>query len=102
MNEQSKVSRRQVLAAAGAVALTGVTAGADQKAASHGRVKQSIVYWCFRSAGEKWDVETTCRVAVELGCPSVELVDPAEWGTLKKHGLTCAIAINGITTTPPF
>jgi hydroxypyruvate isomerase len=76
--------------------------GLSTQAATRGRVKQSICFWCFNSAGEKWDVETTCGVAKDLGCVSVELVDPADWGTLKKHGLTCAIAMNGITTSPPF
>jgi hydroxypyruvate isomerase len=73
---------------------------AAEPAATRGRVKQSVAYWCFNSAGEKWDVDTTCRVAKELGVASVELVDPAEWGTLKKHGLTCAIAMNGISGVP--
>ena len=26
-----------------------------------GRVKQSVVYWCFNARGEKWDAEKTCR-----------------------------------------
>src|SRR5205085_3215215 len=78
----------------------GSSRAAAEKAATRGRVKQSIAFWCFNSAGEKWDVETTCRVAKDLGCPSVELVDPAEWGTLKKYGLVCAIAMNGIAGVP--
>jgi hydroxypyruvate isomerase len=98
------LSRRQLLrATAAAVILPPVIDGglaAAQPAATRGRVKQSIAFWCFNSAGEKWDVDTTCRVAKELGCPSVELVDPAEWGTLKKHGLTCAIAMNGMAGVP--
>ena len=28
------------------------------------------------------------------------MVDPADWGTLKKHGLICAIAMNGISGVP--
>jgi hydroxypyruvate isomerase len=101
MSAYTQLSRRGLLGAvAGAVALSGVPALAAEKSATRGRVKQSIAFWCFNSAGEKWDVETTCQVATTLGCPSVELVDPAEWGTLKKHGLVCAIAMNGITGVP--
>jgi sugar phosphate isomerase/epimerase len=102
MNEKPLFTRRHLLqgAAAGAFALGSSPAAAAERNASRGRVKQSIVYWCFNSAGEKWDVDTTCRVAKDLGCPSVELVDPADWGTLKKHGLTCAIAMNGISGVP--
>ena len=47
---------------------------ADDKAATKGRIKQSIVFWCFNGFGDKWDMETTCQVAKELGCVSVELI----------------------------
>jgi hydroxypyruvate isomerase len=39
-----------------------------------------------------WSIEKTCQVARELGCRSVELVEPKDWPTLKKYGLVCAIA----------
>jgi hydroxypyruvate isomerase len=103
MSERSVISRRQLLgAAAAAVIAPPVIDGGLNKAAeaTRGRVKQSICFWCFNSAGEKWDVDTTCRVAKDLGCVSVELVDPADWGTLKKHGLACAIAMNGMSGVP--
>jgi sugar phosphate isomerase/epimerase len=101
MNGDQRLSRRKLLRGAAAAALVGVPdVTAAEKAASRGRVKQSIVFWCFNSAGEKWDVETTCRVAKDLGVRSVELVDPADWGTLKQHGLTCAIAMNGMPGVP--
>ena len=32
----------------------------------------------------------------ELGCPSVEIVPPEDWGVLRKHKLICAIAPNGM------
>jgi hydroxypyruvate isomerase len=66
-----------------------------------GRIKQSIAFWCFNSAGEKWDLERTCQVAKELFCPSVELVPPKDWAVLKKHGLLCAMSPNGMPA-PPF
>lgn len=59
------------------------------KAATKGRIKQSIVHWCFK---DHWDLEQTAKIAAELGCQSVELVGPEHWPTLKKHGLVCAIA----------
>src|SRR5205085_239910 len=45
-------------------------------------------------------VEKTCEVARSLGCRSVELVGPEGWPALKKHGLTCAIAPNGMPGAP--
>ncbi len=94
-------TRRDLLcgaAAAGALALAPNLSAAE--GGLKGRIKQSIVYWCFNSAGDKWDVETTCKVAKELGCGSIEIIDPEHWGTLKKHDLICAIAPNGMPGMP--
>lgn len=54
-----------------------------------GRIRHSLVHWCFR---KYWEVEPMCRLAVQLGCQSIELIAPEHWPTLKKHGLSCAIA----------
>jgi hydroxypyruvate isomerase len=98
------LSRRHLLSAAvGATALAGLAPqarGGKGKAALEGRIKQSIAFWCFNSAGEKWSLEKTCEVAKTLGCPSVELVDPPGWKVLKKHGLVCAMAPNGMPGAP--
>jgi hydroxypyruvate isomerase len=66
----------------------------------HGRIQQSIVFWCFNTAGEKWDVEKTAQVAREIGCRSVELAEPRDWPILKRHDLVCAIAPNGMPGAP--
>ncbi len=111
MNEkQSKtVSRRQVFrnvagVAAGAAGVTALAQNAALAAApagaTKGRIKQSIVFWCFNAAGEKWSLGKTCEVAAQLGCKSVELVGPDDWKTLEKHGLVCAIAPNGMPGAP--
>jgi hydroxypyruvate isomerase len=85
--------RRDVLA--GTIALSaGAAIAADDN--SNGRVKQSVCAWCFTSRGEKWSLDKTCQVAKQLGCPSVELMMPADFPTLKKHGLACAITSNGM------
>ena len=91
-----QVGRRQVLqgtiAAAAAAALPAfcTAAGPSQERSTglHGRIRHSIVFWCFNTAGEKWDVDRTCQVAKELGCVSVEIVPPADWSVLKRYGLT--------------
>jgi hydroxypyruvate isomerase len=92
-------TRRAVLQAAALAALPEAVA-ADAKAVMKGNIKQSIVWWCFNTAGEKWDVEKTCQVARALGCLSVEVVGPEHWDTLKKHSLVCAIAPNGMPGWP--
>lgn len=100
----SQFDRRQLLQ--GAVAATAlahfpafIQAG-EEKVVMNGRIKQSIVYWCFNAAGDKWDIEKTCQIAKELGVKSIEIVDPEHWPTMKKHGLTCAIAPNGMPGAP--
>jgi hydroxypyruvate isomerase len=68
--------------------------------AKNGRIKQSLVFWCFNVMGDKWDLDTTCQKAKQLGCVSVELVSPDQWSVLKQHGLVCAIAPNGMPGAP--
>jgi hydroxypyruvate isomerase len=89
-----------VAAAAGASmhSLSGASDESDTRL--RGRVKQSVAYWCFNARGEKWSAEKTCQVAKELGCVSVELIGPEDWNTLKKYGLVCAIASNGMPGAP--
>jgi hydroxypyruvate isomerase len=60
----------------------------DPQPTFRGRLKQSVVHWCFRP----WTVEKLAIEAAELGLLSVELVAPDQWPMLKQHGLTCAIA----------
>ncbi|MBI1901411.1 MAG: TIM barrel protein [Planctomycetia bacterium] len=107
-----RFSRRDVLgsavvAGASALARSALPAGQSEPGrkgegkAVRGRIKQSIAFWCFNSAGEKWDLARTCQVAKELSCPSVELVAPKDWPVLKKHGLVCAMSPNGMPA-PPF
>jgi len=103
-----KLSRRELLqatVAAGAAASlttlgTDTMSAAAEKTIVNGRIKQSIVFWCFNVAGEEWDIEKTCQVATSLGCKSIEICGPETWPTLKKHGLTCAIAPNGMPGAP--
>jgi hydroxypyruvate isomerase len=57
------------------------------RSATKGRLKQSVCHWCF----EPMDLETLARNAAAMGIRSVELVPPAQWPILKKHGLICAL-----------
>jgi hydroxypyruvate isomerase len=95
-NESSGMSRRAMLRTAAAAGVCAVAAdargqleGRTVNKVSEGRLKQSVIHWCFK---DHWDVEQTARVARDIGLRSVELVDPKDWPMLKKYGLTCAIA----------
>ena len=93
-----RISRRNMLqivagiGAAGATAFTVPSCASMNKRArrgvTKGRINQSIVRWCFE---KHWDLEKTCQVARQLGCKSIELVEPKDWPTLKKYGLVCAL-----------
>jgi hydroxypyruvate isomerase len=102
-------SRRNVLhtaIVAGAVsALHPMTRSAtaaekEKTVVTQGNIKQSIVFWCFNTAGEKWDIEKQCQVAKQLGVTSIELGDFKDFPVIKKHGLTCAIAGNRMPGAP--
>jgi hydroxypyruvate isomerase len=87
-------NRRQALASA-AILGTASLASAEPLV-KNARIKQSVCSWCFTARGEKWSFEKVCEVTKSLGVPSVELLDPKDFPTLKKHGLVCAITSNGM------
>jgi hydroxypyruvate isomerase len=72
---------------------------AEGMAVTNGRIKQSIVYWCFE---KYWDFPKAIEVAKQLGCGSIELADPKYYPLLKKAGLDCAIATIDMSPEPPF
>jgi hydroxypyruvate isomerase len=96
------LTRREALAslAAGAAALTGLshpTWAADNPAPSPAMpapsFRHSVCKWCYPNI----PLETLAAAGQDLGLSSIELLDPAEWPVVQKHGLTCAVA-NGTTT----
>jgi hydroxypyruvate isomerase len=108
---RGRTSRRQALrgltavGAMGAVGLRPAHAGRraeprlDEPAAKNGRIKQSIVHWCF---APHWEPEALVGVARRLGCRSIELIDPKYFPLLKDNGLACAIGTIDIGGDPPF
>ena len=97
----ARLTRRGLLqGAAGAVAAgaglsaTALAARKEGRAVTKGRIKQSVCNWCFLGdcSVKPMKLDELCRHAAAMGIKSVELVDPPDWPTLKKHGLICAIA----------
>ncbi len=60
-------------------------AAADKAAA--GKVRHSVCRWCYKSI----PLETLCLAAKDIGLESIELLDPPDFATVKKHGLHCAM-----------
>jgi len=87
-------------AAATAVPLCHAAPREGQTVIKRGRVKQSMAFWCFNTAGEKWTLEQQARVAHRLGCRSIELVETKDFDVLLKNNLVCAITPNGMPGEP--
>ena len=96
----SPITRRTALrsiAGAAAVATLGRTRAAEEKpaapaaapapAAPGGSFHHSVCKWCY----PKISLEDLSRDAKDIGLESIELVNPSDFPTLKKYGLTCAM-----------
>lgn len=99
-------SRRSILKAcsavvAGAAAPTFlgspkmVQAAERSRGVKKGRIKQSVVGWCFMEGASPspWSLERLCQETMALGIESTELHGPEQWPMLKRYGLLDAIAI---------
>jgi hydroxypyruvate isomerase len=53
-----------------------------------GRIKQSVCKWCYGDI----PLDAFCARVKPLGIESVELLGENEWETVKRHGLTVAVA----------
>jgi hydroxypyruvate isomerase len=53
-----------------------------------GNINHSVCRWCYGRVS----LEDLCKAAKAIGIKSIELLGPKDWPTLKKHGLTCAMA----------
>ncbi|OIN59975.1 hydroxypyruvate isomerase [Arsenicibacter rosenii] len=73
----------------GTAALTDAFAEAQQSlgAELNGKINHSVARWCY----SKIPLDDLCKAAKDMGIKSVELQGPAEWPTIKKYGLTCAL-----------
>ncbi|HXQ82168.1 MAG TPA: TIM barrel protein [Opitutaceae bacterium] len=98
------ITRRDALKAlAGTAALAALPRGrskdaeapATAPASSTGSFHHSACRWCY----QKIPLEDLAREARRIGLESVELLDPADWPVVQRHGLTCAMA-NGVTRIP--
>ncbi len=107
-NSPRGVTRRSLITTAAGVTAAGwLHAWARPGAAQTGKpiisknnIRQSIAYWCFHDAGEKWDLAKQAQIAKMLGCRSIELVDPVDFPILQQNGLICAITPNGMPGAP--
>jgi hydroxypyruvate isomerase len=71
----------------GALGIASTYASAEKPAQQNtllkNNIKQSVCRWCFQDM----PLEQLCTAAKEMGIKGIDLVGPADWPTLKKHGL---------------
>jgi len=100
----TEISRREWIAAAGALAVLGPKAGASATTApaeaapagrtvKKGRLKQSACRWCYRDI----PLPALATAVAEMGLTALDLVDESDWPILAEHGLVCSM---GWKTSP--
>ncbi len=89
-----KVSRREAIKGITSASLLGMLSsiGTSKRNITNkiisGSIKHSVCRWPY--SGNSLD--ELCEAAVDIGIESVELLDPKDFDTIKRYGLTCAIA----------
>jgi hydroxypyruvate isomerase len=91
-------SRRSFLTSAGIAAAASALGPRLAKAEStlKGRINHSVCKWCY----PKIALEDLCVAGKEMGLQSIELLQPSDFPTLKKHGLICAMTSNPTVPGP--
>jgi hydroxypyruvate isomerase len=79
------MTRRSALQTLPAALATAQAARTAQTPA--GRLKQSLCRWCYA----KIPLDDLCRQAAEMGVSGIDLVEPADWPTVRKYGLVPTI-----------
>jgi hydroxypyruvate isomerase len=57
-----------------------------------GRINPSACRWCYG----KIPLDDLCRAGKEIGLAALDLLPPADFETLKKHGLVCSMVSNPV------
>lgn len=52
-----------------------------------GNIRHSVCRWCF----SKISLDDLCIAGKEMGLVAIDLLDPPEFDTVKKHGLVCSM-----------
>jgi hydroxypyruvate isomerase len=65
--------------------------GHGSEAAAKSGLRQSVSRWCFG----KWSLDELCSHAARIGYRGIDLLPPADWPVVRKHGLVCALGAMG-------
>ena len=79
------LTRRHLLGSS--LSLAATAALGAPKAASGGRLKQSVSRWCY----EKIPLDQLCTFAARIGLKGIDLLEPADYDVPRRYGLTCTM-----------
>jgi hydroxypyruvate isomerase len=71
----------------------GLAAAQGGRVVKRGRVKQSACLWCYEM--RKVSLEDLCRAGGEMGLSAIDLLNPSQWETARRHGLKCSVGMIG-------
>ncbi|PWJ58944.1 hydroxypyruvate isomerase [Dyadobacter jejuensis] len=90
MNRRASI--KKVLGSGVALSVAGATNSFGSQRLSpmslKGNINHSVCKWCYG----KIPLDTFAQDCRKIGIKSIELLGPEDWPTLKKYGLTCALA----------
>jgi hydroxypyruvate isomerase len=83
---------RKVAAGVAAVAVAsklspGLASEASTTMKLKGRINQSVCRWCYK----KIPLDDLCKAVKEVGLAAIDLLNPDEFETVKKHDLVCSM-----------
>jgi hydroxypyruvate isomerase len=89
------MSRRAVLksgsAALAMASLAGASEGQEKPQPRKKRIRQSACRWCY----QKIPLEELCAFGAQIGLAGIDLLQPEEWETPRRHGLICSMGYAG-------
>lgn len=88
------MTRRNVLASSLALSATGGLGAAPTRA---GRLKQSVSRWCYQNI----PLDDLCAAAARMGLQGIDLLQPGEYETPRRHGLRCTMGYAADNMTIP-
>lgn len=80
------ITRRHLIGSSLALAASSGFAGCSL-AAAPGRLKQSVSRWCY----ERIPLDDLCAFAAKIGLQGIDLLNPADYETPRRHGLRCTM-----------
>ena len=88
------MTRRQLI---GTTVAAWATAGLSAPPSPAGRLRQSVSRWCYKDI----PLDQLCAAAAKIGLQGIDLLEPADYETPRRHGLRCTMGYAADIMTIP-